>query len=84
MNYIVSIICALIPSLLALVGVILTNSASNKKMENQIVTAQAVTDTKLENLTTEVKKHNDFGTRIPILEDRLIRVEQDLRELKDK
>lgn len=79
-----TIITAVITGGLALIGVIITNNASNNKIENQLLTSQAVTDTKIENLTAEVKKHNDFGSRIPVLEDRLVRVEQDIKELKDK
>lgn len=63
-----SIISALIAGGLALVGVIITNLASNSKIEQQIVTAQAVTDTKIEQLTDEVRKHNTFGDRITKLE----------------
>jgi len=63
-----NIIIALITGGLALVGVIITNIASNSKIEQQIVTAQAVTDTKIEQLTDEVRKHNTFGDRITKLE----------------
>ena len=63
-----NIIIALITGGLALVGVIITNAASNSKIEQQIITAQAVTDTKIEQLTDEVRKHNTFGDRITKLE----------------
>ncbi len=63
-----SILPALITGVLALVGVIITNATSNRKIENQLVTAQAVTDTKIEALTAEVQKHNNFATRVPLLE----------------
>lgn len=63
-----TIITALITGGLALVGVIFTNLASNKKIEQQIVTAQAVTDTKIDQLTEEVRRHNTFGDRITKLE----------------
>lgn len=63
-----NIIIALITGGLALVGVIITNIASNSKIEQQIITAQAVTDTKIEQLTDEVRKHNTFGDRITKLE----------------
>lgn len=56
---------------LALVGVIITNMMSNKKIENQLTTNQAVTDTKLDILTEEVKKHNTFGDRITKLETKV-------------
>lgn len=63
-----NIIIALITGGLALIGVIITNSASNQKIEQQIITAQAVTDTKIQQLTDEVRKHNTFGDRITKLE----------------
>ena len=65
------IIPALITGGLALVGVIITNMMSNKKIENQLTTNQAVTDTKLDILTEEVKKHNTFGDRITRLETKV-------------
>lgn len=66
-----SILTAIITGGLALVGVILTNSMSNKKIENQLMMAQAVTDTKIEQLTDEVRKHNTFGDRITKLETKV-------------
>lgn len=65
------IIPAIITGGLALVGVIITNMMSNKKIENQLTTNQAVTDTKLDILTEEVKKHNTFGDRITRLETKI-------------
>lgn len=65
------IIPALITGGLALVGVIITNMMSNKKIESQLTTNQAVTDTKLDILTEEVKKHNTFGDRITRLETKV-------------
>lgn len=62
------IITALITGGLSLVGVIITNVSSSKKIEAQLMTAQAVTDTKIETLTEEVRKHNTFADRITALE----------------
>ena len=73
------IITALITGGLSLVGVIITNVTSSKKIEAQLMTAQAVTDTKIETLTEEVRKHNTFADRITALEvkvDALERREQ--------
>ena len=66
-----SIVTAVITGVLALVGVIITNMMANKKIENQLVTAQAVTDAKIEQLTDEVRKHNTFGDRITKLETKV-------------
>lgn len=63
-----SIIVAIIAGGMSLIGVIITNSNSNKNIENQLKTAQAVTDTKIEQLTEEVRKHNSWADRITALE----------------
>ena len=54
---------------LALIGVMITNSKANKKMQNNLETAQAVTDTKIEELTREVRLHNNFAEKIPVIEE---------------
>lgn len=79
-----SIISACIAGGLALVGVIITNMASNNKMQSENKTAQAVTDNKIENLTNEVRKHNRFAERVPILEEKVKVLEKDVEDLKDR
>ena len=66
-----TILVALITGGLALIGVIITNASANAKMTQQIEKAQAVTDTKLDALTREVREHNNFAKRVPILEERM-------------
>ena len=62
---------AIVVGLLSLVGVMITNSRSNSKMQNDIKTAQAVTDESISELTREVRMHNDFARRIPVIEEQL-------------
>lgn len=62
---------AIVVGLLSLVGVMITNSRSNSKMQNDIKTAQAVTEEKISELTREVRMHNDFARRIPVIEEQL-------------
>lgn len=71
-----SIISAIIAGGMALIGVIFTNMTSNKKIETQLTTNQAVVNTKIDMLTDEVKKHNSFGDRITRLEVRLDNLEK--------
>lgn len=71
-----SIIVAIITGGLALVGVIFTNIQSNKRIENQLIASQAVTDVKIENLTAEVRKHNTFADRITVLEVKVNSLEE--------
>ncbi len=71
-----SIVTAIITGGLALVGVVITNNSANKKIEQQLMTNQAVTNAKIENLTEEVKKHNTFGDRITRLETKVELIER--------
>lgn len=75
----VEIIVAVITSVLALLGVVITNAQSNKKIEQKIQTAQAVTDCKLEELTREVREHNNFAKRMPVVEEQI----KNIREKMD-
>lgn len=76
------IIVAIIVGGLSLVGVILTNASSNKKVESKIETAQAVTDTKIEELTREVREHNNFARRVPVVEEQIVSINRRLDELE--
>lgn len=66
-----SIIVALITGGLSLIGVIITSRSSGKKLQQQLEIAQAVTDTKIVELTREVRDHNNFAKRVPVLEERI-------------
>jgi hypothetical protein len=76
------IIVALIVGGLSLLGVILTNASSNKKVTNKIETVQAVTDTKIEELTREVREHNNFARRVPVVEEQIAGINRRLDELE--
>lgn len=73
------IITAIITGGLSLLGVIITNISSNKKIEMQLMNAQAVTDVKLEQLTDEVRKHNSFADRITTLEVKVEALERGMQ-----
>ena len=67
----ISACSAIIVGVLSLIGVIITNNRSNNKMQNDIHTAQAVTDERILELTREVRLHNDFARRIPVIEEQI-------------
>lgn len=62
---------ALVTGGLSLVGVIVSNLLAAKKTETAIKVNQAVTDTKLEELTREVRAHNNFAQRMPVVEEQI-------------
>ena len=66
-----AILAALITGSLSLAGVILSNLLATRKNEAAIRTAQAVTDAKLEALTREVREHNHFARRMPVVEEQI-------------
>ena len=67
----IEILVALITALGGIWAVSITNKHSNEKVEHRIETAQAVTDTKLEELTREVREHNNFARRVPVMEEQV-------------
>jgi hypothetical protein len=79
---IAAIASALITGVLALIGVVISNNNSNRKMLTASEMAQAVTNTKIEELTREVREHNNFARRVPIIEDQMKRTEVRLRDLE--
>lgn len=54
-----------------MLGVVITTTSGNRKMQNQLEKSQAVTDTKLDELTREVREHNGFARRMPVVEEQI-------------
>ena len=77
-----AIVVALITGGLSLVGVVVTCLATAKKTEKAAAIAQAVTDTKLEELTREVREHNNFAQRTPVLEQKVSSLESRVSTLE--
>ena len=67
-----TIIASLITGLLTLAGVLISNGR-----------AQAVTETKLENLTREVREHNNFARRMPVVEEQIKVINHRITDLED-
>lgn len=66
-----AIVVALITGGLSLAGVVVTCLATARKSERAAAVAQAVTDTKIEELTREVREHNGFARRMPVVEQQI-------------
>ena len=62
---------AIISGGLALLGVIITSISTSRNMTAQLERNQAVIDTKIEELTREVRLHNNFAERIPVMEQKI-------------
>lgn len=78
------IVSAVITGVLALAGVIISNAQSNKKIEQKLEIAQAVTDCKIDELTREVREHNNFAHRMPVVEEQIKVINHRIADLKAK
>lgn len=79
-----SIIVAIITGGLTLLGTIISNISSNKKIETNLKIQQAVTDTKIEALTSEVREHNNFAKRMPVVEEQIKIINHRINDLERK
>ena len=78
-----AIIVALISGGLSLIGVVVTCMATAKKNENTLKVSQAVTDTKIEELTREVRAHNNFAQRMPVVEEQIKVINHRISDLEE-
>ena len=79
-----AVVVALITGGLSVLGVIISNIGSNKKIENALSTSQAVTDCKIEELTREVREHNNFAKRMPVVEEQVKVMNHRISDLENK
>ena len=86
MDIMENIVVALITGGLSFLGVVFSNISSNRKIESNLITSQAITDTQLKNLESkisalaeEVRKHNSFADRITKLEVRVDNIEKEIK-----
>ncbi len=79
-----AIITAIITGGLSLIGVIISNISSNRKMENSLNTQQAVTNEKISELTREVREHNNFARRMPVVEEQIKVINHRVADIEKK
>ena len=89
------LIGTIITAIGSLTAVIVTNRANNEKMLHQmelqqvniraeLKQAQAVTDTKIDELTREVREHNNFAKRVPVIEEQIKVANHRIEDLERK
>ncbi len=74
---------SILTSLITLTGVVISNSRSKRDMQQRLEIAQAVTDTKIDELTREVRQHNNFAQRVPVVEEQLKVVNHRIKDLEE-
>lgn len=65
------VIVALITGIVTIITVLVNSVVTAKEMNAKLDKAQAVTQTKLDDLTREVREHNEFAKRVPVLEEKM-------------
>ena len=79
---------AVVSGVFSVIVSLIANSSSNKKLVNdlklEVTKNQAVTDTKIEELTREVREHNNFARRMPVVENDIKHIEEEIREYHKK
>lgn len=84
MELVIAIVPPLITGVLALVGVVITSHSTAKKMQVNLEKNQAVTETKIEELTREVREHNGFARRMPVVEEQIKVINHRIKDLEDE
>ena len=75
---------SIVVAILSLVGVIITNVNSNKKIETKLDKQQAVMDCKIDELTREVREHNNFAKRMPVVEEQIKVINHRIQDLENQ
>lgn len=72
----IQIITTIIASGCTLIGVVLTVMATSRKSATVVETKLAVMENRIDELTREVREHNNFAKRMPVLEEKVERLEK--------
>jgi hypothetical protein len=74
-----TIIVGLVGLVSAVITALISAKAVSDKVTKQLEISQAVTDTKIEELTREVREHNNFAKRMPVVENEIIHIKDDIK-----
>jgi len=78
-----AVMVALITGGVSLLGTVITILATSSKTAQDMKINQAVTDIKIEELTREVRKHNGFAERMPVVEEQIKDLNHRVQDLED-
>ena len=79
-----AVIVAIITAAATILAVVVQNKATQAKVTSEIEKHQAVTDTKLDELTREVREHNNFARRMPVVEEQIKVINHRIADLEAK
>ena len=78
-----AVLAAAVTGVLSLIGTVIAVLAANNKTNNKLEVSLAVTDTKIEELTREVRLHNNFAQRMPVIEEQIKVINHTIEDLKN-
>ena len=83
-NIIVAIVTGLLGLLGSVIVAVISANSTKAVVTHKLEVAQAVTDTKLEELTREVREHNNFARRVPVVEEQIKVANHRIQDLERK
>lgn len=78
-----AIFVAVVTGLFNLAGIIYSSSKTARAMNAKLDKQQAVTETKMDELTREVREHNNFAKRMPVVEEQIKVINHRIKDLED-
>lgn len=78
-----AILVAIITGGLSLFGIIYSSSKSASKVDTKLDKQQAVIETKMDELTREVREHNNFAKRVPVVEEQIKVINHRIEDLEN-
>lgn len=86
-----AVVVAIITGFISLIGTIITVLANGKvqkdalaaKIDKQLSVYSAATDVKIDELTREVREHNGFARRLPVVENDIANMKNEIHEIKE-
>lgn len=78
-----AVIAALIAAAASIVSNIILSRRQAAEMDHKLEIRQAITDTKIDELTREVREHNNFARLVPVLEEQIKVANHRISDLED-
>lgn len=77
-----SLLGVIITCIVTLIGIFVTSKTTRDKITSDMAIKQAVTDTKIDSLTTEIRESNELTKRVPLIEERIKAIDERLKKLE--
>lgn len=78
-----AILVAIITGGLSLLGIIYSSNKTAQAMDSKLDKQQAVMETKMDELTREVREHNNFAKRMPVVEEQIKVINHRIEDLEE-